>query len=219
MLKILVASLALSAGLALAQSANVIDALWHYYDFPGALQSSPLNGSTMQANGRASFGGESAWGVMDAIMFAKAHGKPIAFPEIGYCSQLNTPTTSGKPTWSCDITSIGIADTNFAPYLKSRMAFAASLGVPIVTVNFNCYAPYDPYFIQGGSFGGGGTTGAMVQSIHDCFAGTGTALAGFDLLKGRDHLGSNPAGRPVFRQPHHHARRIALAEHYRQMPY
>jgi hypothetical protein len=208
--------------MALAQSADAESAMWHMYDFPAGVASSPRGGSCIQANGAAKFGSEVGWGMIETIMFAKQHGKPVMFPEIGYCVDLNTPTTSGNPTWNVGLASCGIPDMNFARYLASRFAWAASLGVPIITANFNCYAPYNPYLCKGGSFGAGAAVGDCVQSISDAFAGTGTPMSGYKFPVAASTEYPSHSGRParhVFRRSHHHTKAAGLAEHYRQMPH
>lgn len=164
---------AYSSQLALFQSQDIGDAIWHFSDFPAGNASSP-NFRSAVGPGGDSFGNESCWGMMDAIHFAALHKKPLGICECGYWSQGNNATTSGSPTWNVGTqTNAHRSDIWYAPYLKSRIAYAQSLGVQVLFISWFFVDPNVPLRFKNGDWDTG-----TVQNIRDTFGGTGVRLAG-----------------------------------------
>lgn len=174
---------------ALMDSANYKDAFYHRFDFPAGTQYTSVgNGSAVNASG-ANYGTESTWGLMDMIYFAKQMGKPIAFPETGYWTDNGNNgvagTSAGVIHWAANpvqYANPGKPDTLWAGYLKSRIAFAQSLGVQCLLVSWNFYNNSgngnDPYIIKDSS-GNYINDGRTIQDIAANFGGTGVPLNGW----------------------------------------
>lgn len=173
---------------ALFASADIKDAFWHFFDFPGGSKNNVRGSAATSANG-ATFGNEGSWGFMDVIHFAQQNNKPIGLPEAGWwvnsvtanANKANANNGGAKPTWNCGPMSCdapSFPDTSIYPdYLTSRIAYAQSLGVTIHHVSLNMYDPNNPWrFVSGNTLTNDGRT---VQHFNDVFGGTGTPLIGY----------------------------------------
>src|SRR6185437_6497992 len=119
---------------------------YHFLDFPGAKANIPDARGASILNPAFGVGNEFGWGVMDHIKFCQIHNKPLCVPEMGYFFNGHQQTP----------------DVALAGYLKSRFAYAQSVGVDVL---FASWFVADPNNVLG-------VTPAAVPSVKAAFGGT-----------------------------------------------